>query len=158
MKLIDKLLIAFTIITYVIISMLYQFRVMACHYIFGLISYFLMFVLFVFSISKKINFPYKKIVVLVGEIVTIIVVIITHLVISNNPIRYHYEETDNGIKITGYTYKIRNNYLSENDAIKIPSHINGIEVKIIGEGAFKGVTHYFSEDFLPDTVEIIEKD
>ena len=64
----DKLLIAFTIITYVVISMLYQFRVIACHYIFGLISYFIMFVLFFMSLSKKIKIPYKRLIVLVSEV------------------------------------------------------------------------------------------
>ena len=154
----DKLLIAFTIITYVVISMLYQFRVIACHYIFGLISYFIMFVLFFMSLSKKIKIPYKRLIVLVSEVLTIIMVVITHLTVSNNPIKYHYEETDNGIKITGYTYKIRNSYYNDKCQIKIPSHINGLEVKIIGEGAFTKATTYFTEDFLPDTVEIIEKE
>ena len=91
----DKLLIAFTIITYVVISMLYQFRVIACHYIFGLISYFIMFVLFFMSLSKKIKIPYKRLIVLVSEVLTIIMVVITHLTVSNNPIKYHYEQTDN---------------------------------------------------------------
>ena len=84
-------------------------------------------------------------------------VVITHLTVSNNPFKYHYEKVDGVAKITGITYRIRNNFTNDKCKIKIPSYINGLEVKIIGEGAFKkDVT--FTEDFLPDTVEIIEKE
>lgn len=149
----DKILSYAILIIFILIGFLYWFNVIAMHYIFGGISLFLLFGMYVFSLIKKIKIPKKNVISFILSLLILVSVFIIHFMICNNPFTYHYRKVDNGVKITGYTCNIANNYNNFN--IDIPSHIRGMEVKVIGERAFAGSTD-FASLIIPNTIEIIE--
>lgn len=138
-------------ISFIVVS-LYQFSVIAMHYIFGIISYIILILAFLISITKNIKFPYKRIVSLFISIVTLMLVFVFHFIICNKPFTFNVKKIDGGVEITGYTYNISNDY--GNYHIEIPSQIRGDEVKSIGEHAFYGSEH-FKDLIIPEGVEII---
>ena len=53
---------------FVLITILYEFSIIAMHYVFGVISYIILFVAFLISIIKKINIPYKQFFTLIASL------------------------------------------------------------------------------------------
>ena len=87
---------------FVLITILYEFSIIAMHYVFGVISYIILFVAFLISVIKKINIPYKQFFTLIASLFILIAVFVTHFIISKYPFLYKYDYTEEGIEITGY--------------------------------------------------------
>jgi hypothetical protein len=153
-KFIDRLVTWIISIIFLATGILYQFRIIAEHYIFGVISYVIFLSLLIIMLVDKIKIPKKNIVSILTAIITFITVIGLHFYMLNNHYSIQYKRLDDGIKITGYTKKISNGYSLKYD-IEIPSEIKGKEIKVIGANAFKN--SYFHTLILPDSIEVIEE-
>ena len=135
-----------------IVGILYQFSVIAMHYIFGVVSYVILILAFLISIIESIKFHYKRFISFIISIVTLMLVLVFHLIICNNPFTYNVKRIDNGVEITGYTYNISNDYGDYH--IEIPSQLRGYAVKSIGQNAFYGSNH-IDDLVIPEGVEVI---
>ena len=132
---------------------LYQFNIIAMHFLFGIISIMLLVICWLLSFNKKIKFYHKAIILLIVSGLTFIGVFVNHLILCHNPFTYKYEQIDGGIEITGYRYNIRNEY--GDFFIEIPYEIKGEKVKSIGEHAFDSSTH-IKNLVIPEGVEVIK--
>lgn len=152
----DKLISILIALVFLVLGMLYQFNIMAEHYIFGIISYVLMITLLIISLLSKASFK-TRIISLISSLLVLICAICLHFIIINNPYLYRYEKIDDGVKITKCVYKIANDYtIDSNDDLIIPSQLNGKDVKVIGANAFSKNRKCYSV-IIPDSVEIIEE-
>lgn len=139
---------------FVLITILYEFSIIAMHYVFGVISYIILFVAFLISVIKKINIPYKQFFTLIASLFILIAVFVTHFIISKYPFLYKYDYTEEGIEITGYKYIISNDYGEY--YIEIPSEIRGKKVTSIGKRAFYG-SKYIKNLKIPEGIEVIKE-
>lgn len=135
-----------------IVFILYQFNVIAMHYIFGIISYAILIIAFFICKLKCFRIQKKQIISLIISVITFISVFCVHVIVCENPFSYQTKKYDEGVEITGYKYKILNNYGDFH--IEIPSEINGRMVKSIGQKAFYGSKH-FEDLIIPEGVEVI---
>lgn len=154
----DKLISFLIAIIFLTLGLLYQFDIMAEHYIFGWISYILMSILFIVSLLKKVNTK-TRIISLISSVLVLICAVSLHFLIINDCYTYRYERIDDGVKITRLIYKISNEYSvgTANDELVIPDKLNGKDVKVIGAKAFAKEVSPYSSVIIPDTVEVIEE-
>lgn len=152
-KNIDKVLSFGVLLLFIFVIILYKYNIIAMHYKFGVVSLMLLFGLFIVSVSKDFKIYKKNIVVFSASLLTIVTIVIVHYISCTMPFKYYYKKVDDGIEITGYEYKILNNY--GEFYIELPSKLRGMEVKSIGESAFYGSRHIY-DIVIPKGVETIK--
>ena len=137
-----------------IVGILYQFSVIAMHYIFGIVSYIILIVTFLISTLKCIKFPQKQFISLIISFITFLLVFLVHIFTCETPFTYHVKKIEGGVEITGYNYNVLNDY--GNYHIEIPTQIRGLDVKSIGFQAFYGSEH-IDNLVIPEGVEVVNE-